>query len=312
MAKTRRTVKTARQIAASRRNIRIAQKVSARNRRGTGKSLTRRTAPRALVARKAVPAKPGRVKAHIARNKGKYGTAVGLVAVAGATYGGYKAYDHRNPVVYHRTSVANAASITKSRQWVSNTHNTGVEGTPTGIWFTTVKPGKLGTEQYNVTKYGPMVLRTRVPRKHIVQYDGVLRNHLMSKGYDKHQTARFIKQHGKQLKATGYIMVDSRHVNGRRVRAKYQYYGNRKMYGSMRDRAIYEGHIQPSMAYLMDNWKGVPKRRSGVRGKTGRIIYRAQYSRSARRVNSRRAIQNSTRMRRSSNLGPMPSWLVSM
>lgn len=95
--------KTARQVAASRQNIKKAQLVSARKRRGKGRS---------------VPTKPGRqnrVVAHIGRNKGKYGTAVGLVAVAGAGY-----YLSRPITLYHTTTRENAIGIIKNGLQTNN------------------------------------------------------------------------------------------------------------------------------------------------------------------------------------------------
>lgn len=85
--------KTTRQIAASRRNIRKAQIVSARKRRGTGrrKPINRRT----------------RAVAHVKRHKIAYGAATGVAAI-----GAVAAYDKYGRIpLYHNTSMSAAQGI---------------------------------------------------------------------------------------------------------------------------------------------------------------------------------------------------------
>lgn len=94
--------KTARQIAASRQNIKKAQLVSARKRR----SAPNKTKPRSRISR---------IGGHVSRNKGKYGTAVGLVAVAGAGY-----YLSRPITLYHTTTRENAIGIIKNGLQTNN------------------------------------------------------------------------------------------------------------------------------------------------------------------------------------------------
>ena len=79
--------KTARQVAASRRNIRKAQAVSARKRLAAPNKITRRptkTRSAAVARKRGTPIKPGQrkrntgLRGHIGRNKIRYGTAIGL------------------------------------------------------------------------------------------------------------------------------------------------------------------------------------------------------------------------------------------
>ena len=179
---------TAKQRAASRRNIRKAQIASARKRRGTGKRPVRRSVRRPVargpIRRTAVSRKPIRlpgqvkpstakrvapvgtrvkVQRHVQRNRRRYKTAAGLVAgvtvAAGATGYGYDL--HKNVRLYHNTDARNVAGIKA----------TGLHGVKRGSFSHTrfqETPGDVFfAKGMNTTKmFGDHVVKVKMDRKY--------------------------------------------------------------------------------------------------------------------------------------------------
>lgn len=287
MAKGKRVVrvgghgkKTARQIAASRRNIKIAQRASAKKRRGTGKPPVRKS-----IKGRHSPVKPGSrgnaVTRHISRNKGKYGTAIGLAAIAGASYGAYRVYDYQNPRIYHRTSWANAQQIKKTGNWVSQTANRGVEGTKHAIWFSTKRPkstGPMGYEDQNISKYGSTVVSLRVHRSKLRSFEKSLVPLLTKKGVARNTAILQSRDYVKQLPVNpGYVSVTDRFLKGKKVRVKYLYPGMAREKNRAKNLASFHAGMNPRLGYIMNNFTAPPWSKSfgsGVRRNVHRAIYR--------------------------------------
>lgn len=152
--------KSAKQIAASRRNIRKAQKASAR---------LRLAQPNKLPTAAGMARRP-RISATTRRR-----VAIGAVAAVAVGAAGYQANYHRKYVTgYHRTSHANAAKIVKTNSFVSKTETRNkvpVEGSHTQIWFDKKKNGPA-------KNFGPAIVKVRkIPRSALTTHTASMMQH---------------------------------------------------------------------------------------------------------------------------------------
>lgn len=238
--------KTARQRAASRRNIVKAQRISALNRKRVKRAATMvrydpKTRRRVMIA----------------------GAVIGAAGAAGAV--GYKAnYDRKYVTGYHRTSHANAKQIVKTNSFASKTHTRGVEGTNSQIWF----DKKRGVFAKN-GNFGPATVKVRkIPKKAVMTHGESMRQHANRQANP--QLASALKNPAGHIKT--WMAVETSVLSGLKARpvrrpiaTMLRAPGMTRASQARRQRSLARmtgpGSGQEQMNYLVSNWTPKPRRR---------------------------------------------------
>lgn len=238
--------KTARQRAASRRNIVKAQKASARARLAAP---NKRVIPTAAVA--------ARRRNQRVKTAKKVGAAVAVGVVVGSV--GYKVnYNRKYVTGYHRTSEAAAKEIVKTRSFKSLTNQRGVEGTDKLIWLD--KSGSLAFAKN--ADFGPATIKIRkIPKSAVTTHRDSMAKQMASFGLPndaggsvptwfavENQVLGNLKM--KKLKRPISTMLRLSTTTERRRIAR-----------ARRIDQMFETSGQHQMRYLADNWDPLNKNR---------------------------------------------------